>query len=337
MGKKDDTANNILAWSEQEITDEQLTDFLLTSGAAIKPMWNAIVSVLEKMKQPSQTVGRAAFDAFVEFLMHDQEGGKWDAWKEGIKKMEDKAPASLANSGAKSGTSMFKSLGIKEIDPPKYDASPGECGVWWEKMKEFARDLKIPEAHQMILIKHKALNADAASEFNRLRKANENEDLEATMKRMIKMFDGGMVDDILREHEIMKQASSETALTFYARYTKVVEKLDAYGFPVDQKTNLRRFTLKLRAWKRVREHECATLEDATRMAGLLEEKPTEDEKVSQQQQDNHEVVLNAMHVGRDGRAVRKQRNCYDWENTGLCQYGKKCRYSHKPQSEKGHE
>jgi hypothetical protein len=174
----------------------------------------------------------------------------------------------------------------------------------------------------MILIKHKALNADAASEFNRLRKANENEDLEATMKRMIKMFDGGMVDDVLREHEIMKQLSSETALAFYARYTKVVEKLDAYGFPVDRESNLRRFTLKLRAWKRVREHDCATLEDATRMAGLLEEKPTEEEKVSQPNHD--EVALNV-------RAGRKQRNCYEWENIGQCQYGKKCRYSHKPQ------
>lgn len=330
MGKKDDTAAALMAWNDQDKSDEELAAFI-KSANSIKPKSNTIVSVQAAMKaQSSAEVGQAAFDAFRDEYLEEKKGDDlelWAAWRAEIDKVRAKQENGVALAAAKERPqNRFKEQGIKPVETPHYDGAPGGLAVWWKTMKSFSKDMGISDAETKILLRYKALSGTAASEFNRMREENPDEDMEDTMKKMMLVFDGGHVDDELRYYELMHQEPEENALEFYKRYRTSTDKLDAYGFPLDNANNVRRFTLKLRAWKRVREQDCKTLEEATSRAGLVEEGATEkkSEDAGNTEKDSDDVVL----LSKE----RRKATCYNWENTGRCTFGRGCKFSHDPKN-----
>jgi hypothetical protein len=325
VGKVETTAQLVVAWANEEKDDAVVTQ-TLAGDTTIKPRSAGWVQVLAWLA--ANASGLDLLLAFDREMLAKAQALKdhHNAVLQATKKRDEEKVDDLAGGAA----GVFKSMGLRDVGPPSYGGEAGKAALWYRAFKRYLVDLG-QEKHQHVLLQHKALTGEAKTAYNNIRSEGDgNVTVAEAMKRLVALFDGGEVDNLLREWSTMKQSDSETALEFHQRYTTVQQQLEAMGELKPSERNVRTFVLRLRAWKRVLEVELTTFEAATRRAALAEEPVVgkDDNTAPLSEEEKGDTGLFTTHRREENKGPKqKPPPCKQWEN-GFCNYGPQCRFMH---------
>ena len=176
--------------------------------------------------------------------------------------------------------------GQSSYQPPRYtvkfesfDGKQGCCALWWRNVELTMDSMKIPMNERYIifqsLLKGSA-KVEHALHLDQLRRddALSTNDVKLFVDRLVKKFDAGQHEALLKQLNWVKQTRSDVDyFAFEARFLQIVDGLRAYEYRYSDEQLVMMVKSKMIGWDRVAPFDPTTLDeigDAVRKLGRID-------------------------------------------------------------------